>query len=193
MPNWNTSDYVVIGDANEVQSLYELMKGLQEKKEPSVKNGFGKAWLGCLVDALGGDWKNIFCRGEWCSLEMDGDILRFTTMTAWSPCNETFDFVCEKFPSLSYFYRSEEPGMAIYQTNDADSVYFSDKYVVDVYTDEEESFNEYFEDLDTLFEWLEEITGYSVKSMQDVYAIRDVWRKENPNAYCNINEFEIVD
>lgn len=60
MPNWNTSDYVVIGDANEVQSLYELMKGLQEKKEPSVKNGFGKAWLGCLVDALGGDWKNIF-------------------------------------------------------------------------------------------------------------------------------------
>lgn len=29
------------------------MKGLKERSEPLVKNGFGKAWLGCLVEENG--------------------------------------------------------------------------------------------------------------------------------------------
>lgn len=36
MPNWCSTAYVVEGDAQEVKSLYELMNGLQERKEPSV-------------------------------------------------------------------------------------------------------------------------------------------------------------
>ena len=56
MPNWCSTAYVIEGNVKEVKSLYELMKGLQERKEPSVENGFGISWLGCLVDGLGGDW-----------------------------------------------------------------------------------------------------------------------------------------
>ena len=110
MPNWCSTAYVVEGDAQEVKSLYELMNGLQERKEPSVKNGFGTTWLGCLVDALGRDWNEVSCRGCWTDLEMNGDILKFTTETAWAPCNETFDLVCRKFPSIRYYYQTEEPG-----------------------------------------------------------------------------------
>lgn len=40
MPNWCSTAYVVEGDAQEVKSLYELMNGLQERKEPSVKKRF---------------------------------------------------------------------------------------------------------------------------------------------------------
>lgn len=40
------------------------------------------------------------------------------TETAWSPCIETYDFICKVFPSLTYYYRSEEPMMAEYLTND---------------------------------------------------------------------------
>ena len=46
MPNWCSTAYVIEGNAKEVKSLYELMKGLQERKEPSVENGFGTSWLG---------------------------------------------------------------------------------------------------------------------------------------------------
>lgn len=53
MPNWCSTAYVIDGDAKEVKQLYELMKGLEERKTPSVENGFGTTWLGCLVDALG--------------------------------------------------------------------------------------------------------------------------------------------
>lgn len=79
MPNWCSASYAIEGDAEEVKSLYKLMKRLQEQKEPSVPNGFGKTWLGCLVNALGGDYNKIHCRGDWSNLEMEGNILKFTT------------------------------------------------------------------------------------------------------------------
>lgn len=53
MPNWCCTAYAIEGDAKELQSLYDLMNKLQESKDPSVPNGFGTTWLGCLVDALG--------------------------------------------------------------------------------------------------------------------------------------------
>lgn len=93
MPNWCSTAYVIEGDAQEIKSLYELMKDLQDRKTPAVKNGFGTSWLGCLVDALGKDWDKVSCRGDWANLEMVGETLRFTTETAWGPCNETFDLV----------------------------------------------------------------------------------------------------
>ena len=43
MRNWCKSMYVIDGDAKEVRELYELMKGLQRRKEPFVRNGFGMA------------------------------------------------------------------------------------------------------------------------------------------------------
>lgn len=57
MPNWCSTAYAIEGNAKELTNLYELMKNLQEQKEPSVSNGFGTAWLGCLVDALGENWE----------------------------------------------------------------------------------------------------------------------------------------
>ena len=57
MPNWCSTAYAIEGNAKELKKLYDLMNGLQERKEPSVPNGFGTAWLGCLVDALGENWE----------------------------------------------------------------------------------------------------------------------------------------
>lgn len=50
MPNWASTAYAVEGDAQEIKNLYELMKNLQERKEPSVKTvsghrGWGVWWM----------------------------------------------------------------------------------------------------------------------------------------------------
>ena len=193
MPNWCCTTYAIEGNAMEVKSLYETMKELQERKEPSVENGFGTTWLGCLVDALGGDWNEVSCRGDWNSLEMIGDTLRFTTETAWAPCNETFDLVCEKFPSLRYFYQSEEPGMVEYWTNDREGKYFPDRYIADVCTDDGDYLTEYFTDMSELFEWLKDLAERPVKSQQEVEALVEEWKKENEDAFVNINEYRITD
>lgn len=193
MPNWCSTAYAIEGDANELQSLYELMEKLQERTEPSVPNGFGTAWLGCLVNALGEDWEKVFCRGSWYDLEFNGQVLTFNTETAWSPCNETLDVVCKKYPSLNYLYRSEEPGMALYYTNDEEGRYFSDRFCVEVCTSEEEYYTEYFTDLQSVYEWLEKICDMQIQSQQDVDAIVKRWQKEHADAYCHIHEYQIPD
>ena len=88
MPNWCSSSYVIEGDAKEIQSLYKLMKKLQDRNSPAVKNDFGTTWLGCLVDALGKDWNAISCRGSWSCLEMDGEVLKLREFGIRSLCNK---------------------------------------------------------------------------------------------------------
>lgn len=148
MPNWCSTAYAIEGNATELKKLYELMKDLEKRQKPSVQNGFGTTWLGCLVEALGESWEKIYCRGTWDNLKFNGEVLTFNTETAWSPCNEMFDMVCEKYPTLRYFYQSEEPGMCEYWTNDDKGKYFPDRYYVDVCTSEEEYYSEYFQDLE---------------------------------------------
>ena len=65
MPNWCSTAYAIEGNATELKKLYELMKDLEKRQKPSVKNGFGTTWLGCLVEALGESWEKIYCRGTW--------------------------------------------------------------------------------------------------------------------------------
>lgn len=193
MPNWCCTAYAIEGDAKELQSLYDLMNKLQESKDPSVPNGFGTTWLGCLVDALGEKWEDVSCRGSWNDLEFDGRVLTFNTETAWAPCNETLDVVCRKYPTLNYLYRSEEPGMALYYTNDDEGRYFPDRFVVEVCISKKEYYTEYFTDLQSVYEWLEEICDMQVQSKLDVDAIVGQWRKKYAHAYCYIHEYKISD
>ena len=51
MPNWCSTAYAIEGNATELKKLYELMKDLEKRQKPSVQNGFGTTWLGCLVEA----------------------------------------------------------------------------------------------------------------------------------------------
>lgn len=53
MPNWASCSYAVTGEMNEVQSLYDRMKRLQEMTEPLKSNGLGTTWLGNLVEDFG--------------------------------------------------------------------------------------------------------------------------------------------
>ena len=145
MRNWCKSMYVIDGDAKEVRELYELMKGLQRRKEPFVRNGFGTTWLGCLLNALGYEcYYMANCQGAWFHLEMVGDTLRFTTETISSPQPLAFDFVCKKYPSLACYYRAEEPVTILFETNDRESKYFPEKYRVEVFTPECEFLLRYF-------------------------------------------------
>jgi len=83
MPNWCNTSLVFKGDKQEIKTLYQTMKRLERRKTPLVENDFGSNWLGCLVEALGGQWKETYCRGTWFSLECRGNILRMETETAW--------------------------------------------------------------------------------------------------------------
>ncbi len=191
MPNWCYTSYTFVGEEKELKELHDIMKGLEERSEPLVENGFGKSWLGCLVEVLGKNWKDVWCRGDWNNLELSADTLKFTTETAWSAADEVMELICEKYPSLSYYYYTEEPGMGIYQTNDDYGEYYPDRYYVDLCTDDGCYQQGYFTALDDAISWIGKMTEQEFKSEDEVNAYFDEISKNNSDVYCHIHEIEI--
>ena len=142
MPNICITNYVIEGEQKELDALYQTMKELQEMEQPAVENTFGNTWLGCLVKALGKNPEEVECQGVWTDLECQGDTLRVTFETAWTPCYEVTTLLKEKYPSLSIFYKAEEPGCDIYLKNDAEGKYFpeteTDGHPYELMTEERE-------------------------------------------------------
>jgi hypothetical protein len=98
----------------------------------------------------------------------------------------------QKFPSIQLYYFSEEPGCELYETNDAEGRFFPYRYVVEIYTIDEDSMTEYFEDLESALEWIEKQTGQKVENAQDVESLNDALADINENAYCYLHEIEII-
>jgi len=112
MANICTTNYVIEGKKEELDALYQKMKELQGQD------------LGQLVEALGKNPDEIMCRGDWSDLERQGDTLRMTFETAWTPCYEVTQLMKAVYPSLRIFYKAEEPGCEVYLKNDAEGKYF---------------------------------------------------------------------
>ena len=130
MANICITNYVIEGEQKELDALYQTMKEQQENN------------LGCLVKALGKNPEEVECRGEWTDLERQGDTLRMTFETAWTPCYEVTDLLKTTYPSLRIFYKAEEPGNGVYLKNDAEGKYFpeteSDGHAFELMTEERE-------------------------------------------------------
>ena len=130
MANICTTNYVIEGEKNELDALYETMKNLQGQN------------LGQLVKALGKNPDEVMCRGEWSDLERQDDTLRMTFETAWTPCYEVTDLLKEAYPSLRIFYKAVEPGCEVYLKNDAEGKYFpeteTDGHPYELMTEEKE-------------------------------------------------------
>lgn len=192
MPNWCNTSLVFEGDRQEIKTLCQTMKRLERRKTPLVENDFGSNWLGCLVEALGGQWKETYCRGTWFSLKCHRNNLRMETETAWGPCIETYDFICKVFPSLTYYYRSEEPMMAEYMTNDSDGRYFKERYIADVNVPDGEFMVEYFNRMEEALQWIAEISKCDIRSEADVEALNEQWHTGDNEGYCYLHHYRVV-
>ena len=120
MANICTTNYVIEGKKEELDALYQTMKKLQESGA-LVEYASG---LGLLVEALGKNPEEVDCRGGWTELVREGDTLRMTFETAWTPCLEVIHLLKATYPSLRIYYKAEEPGCEVYLKNDAEGKYF---------------------------------------------------------------------
>jgi hypothetical protein len=164
MPNWCYTSYVATGDSKEVYDLYKKMKSLEDREESLVPNGFGKSWLGNLVSLLGGDWQKVVCRGDWNNLNISNDCseLRFNTESAWAEPYEVIEFLKGHYPNVHFYFQAEEDGCGYWVSNDADGIYFPERYAVDVWGDG----IEYFEDLDKALSYLSKKIGKDIHSVE---------------------------
>lgn len=182
------SRYMVTGDKDQVKGLYSVMRELEKMDSPGLhENGFGSAWLGNLVVRLGGNYNKIYCRGSWFDLQLlSDDLLHFSVEAAWGEPFEVRQLLEETFPGIKIYYECSEPGMAVYETNDAEKKYFKDRYCL--WTDRDGE--EYYETLESLIKAVKKITGKTkLKTFQDCLKALD----ETHEIEYSLNEYKIRD
>ena len=192
MPNWCCTDYRCYGNKGELVELKEKLDYLNSLEKPLVENGFGKLWCGCLVSLLGGDWNEVYCRGEIDSYEFSGTTLCISVTSAWSELGEWRRFIKSKFPNIHIVYSAEEPGNIYYVTNDKEGDYFPERYILD-FTDG----LEYFNSLESAAEYVKNLTGKDVQTEEDITsALDELEEKElvvNEDAFYSFNKFTVIE
>lgn len=140
MANTCTTDYIFEGEGTQIQALHKELDALL-KAEPEKKGeGYyaeSSNWLGHIVKKiLGEDPARTNCRGEFYLQEIDNCpyddeklTLSLSTSTAWSPCNEIFEKLAEKY-DCSLYWIAEEFGVGLFQSNDSEKKYFGDDNIV---------------------------------------------------------------
>lgn len=193
MPNWCNTLYTIKGNKNEIDAIQGVFDALEQLKELPVATDFGKEWLGNVVISLGGDWEKTYCRGSFFDVQREDDYtLTLQTETAWSPMNEVFDFICEKFPTVSYLFSAEECGCGYYLTNDVEGERYPWRYIAECSTDSSGCAQEYFNTLDHALGWLSEMSGYEINSIEDVAKVNDALSEQNPDNFCVIEKFTVI-
>lgn len=189
MPNWCNTDYKFVGHVDEIADLYKKLKELEDMPEPLVENGFGKLFLGCVVNHFGGDWNKIYCRGEIDYMELCGEnMLQLSTMTAWGDMPEVWDFVFKNYPSIEYYYLAEEDGMEYYINSDTTGEYFPEKYYI--YCNE--GYSEYANDDEELFDYIASMTGSDpLKDFDQLNTVLEQYNKEHPEEEIYYHKFEL--
>lgn len=174
MPNWCFTSYVFEGKKEEIADLHKKLQSLRELPKPLVENNFGKLWLGCVVTLFGGDCYTIYCRGNIDNFEEpDETTLSLITVTAWGDLPKVWNFVLKQYPSVKYYFYTEEPSNGYYTTNDKEGKFFPGRFVVE----QDEVDTKYHPKESDLFADIASRTGVPITS-----------RKEMDNAVKQYNE-----
>lgn len=165
MPNWAYTTYKIVGKKEEIADLYNKIEQLGKTEAPLVPSDFGNYWLGCLITILGGNWKEIHCRGSITCSSMDDDALSIDTETAWGEMDEVRHFIEKIYPALKIYYYEEECGCEIYQTNDRHGHFFSSRYIFD---DQDGEGMEYFDKPETLIAFASRAMGKKLQTIEEL-------------------------
>ena len=140
VPNWCDVEYKCVGDPKEVSSLHKVLKYMDKRKTTIIENGFGKWWLGNLVERLDGDWTTFNCRGEITGYRLDGNVLTINHYTAWCEQSGLRENIERAFPSVKVYYRECEPANCVCSTNDTTGMYFPEPYCLASFDNQPEFF-----------------------------------------------------
>lgn len=164
---------------------------MEKRKTSILPNGFGKLWLGNLVHKLGGDWKELRCRGEITDFSLDGNVLTINQMTAWCEQEGVREIIERTYPSIKVYFMAQESGCDVFCTNDASGEYFPEWYFLDSNEDWE-----YFETLEDAAAYVSKIVEHDVEP--NVTAIQEaldacVEEHDDEDLFYSFHEFIVCE
>ena len=190
MPNWASTEYCFKGTTEQAKDLYEKIDSLTKMTEPYVPNGFGKLWMGCLVNLLGGNYENVYCRGEIIGYDIYDNHLHLSCETAWGEMEEFRHFIEQQYPGSKIYYQVEECGNDVYATNDSEGTYFPERYCLDHFDD-----IEYFTTIEAASKYISNIIGKDLKpDFGEIETAIDDYLEEHEDEedWMSFHQFEVL-
>lgn len=159
MSNTCFTTYKIVGKKESVAKLHKTIKELDDRQTPFVENEWynPKLWLGCVVTALGGNPEAVLCRGTITNYELKDDVLIVITESAWTEMAETRHYIESRIPDLKIYYLEEEEGCERFNTNDAEGLFFKERYYLD-----SSDGAKYFCTLQDIANYAEKVIGHKV-------------------------------
>ena len=174
-----------------VKELYDQILKATELGS-TVKNDFGKTWLGTLVERLLGvdprDPDKYICRGTLCSfgLNEEGSEICLETDTAWEPMLKMWIDIVDKYsPGAEILYTAEEPGNGIYYTNDPE---YENKFCINSWVDDIES--DFCASEDTIRKLARKLTGKKCDRRTGIEKVVDMIHNASDDVYINPWDFD---
>ena len=88
MPNWCTTNYVIIGREDEVAAVHKTLQKMQARKS-FLPNDWGSMWLGNIVRLLKKNWEKVYCRGWITDFNLIApDRIDVSVESAWGELDE---------------------------------------------------------------------------------------------------------
>lgn len=193
MSNTCFTTYKIVGKKESIAKLHKTIKDLDDRQMPLVENEWynPKLWLGCLVAALGGNPDEVLCRGTIIHYELKDDVLTLNTEAAWTEMAETRHYIERSIPDLRIYYLEEEEGCELFNTNDAEGVFFWERYYLD-----SSDVVRYFCTLQEVADYAEEVTGKKMEASFN--AIKDALKcyadaHEDDDTHYDLFEIKVCD
>lgn len=194
MANWCTTHFVVeCNDKQKLQRICDAIVKCNEMAEPLIEDS-SKSWTGNIFKELGLKFESDRC--FWYEAYIDLGVLRIFEESAWSRGSSMRQLVEQmndpEYPDndLIVYFKSEEPGCEIYETNDTDGVHYSERYIFDTSEDGEEYYCTFEGLCDDVNSFLEEENDF--KDLNDVVERMDKYNKENEDddRWAYVHEFD---
>lgn len=197
MPNWCITSYIFTGNDVELEDFYNKLE--QAQNTLLVESDFRCCWLGNVLATFGIDPNE--CEGKFRfrgsivyldKYEEECSMVEVLTDTAWCPMSKIWDEIIEKYyPSLSYVFLAEEPGIGLFVNTDSTRDIFNYDYCVSLNLPNVSYYSEYLNKHEIL-DVMKIETGMRFKSVKQMkIKMRKYVKKCNKKAGDNIYYFEI--
>ena len=164
----------ILGEKKEISKVYEMLNSLEEN---------GKNWLGDIVDALGGNHDEVYCRGDFENVDLISETeIGLDERSAWRPMVEVWNLL-QSIHDVEVYWVAEEGGCGYYATNDAEGKVFSERYEV------------YLGDSTEYFDTMEEVLKYANELFKTSGLTEDLLMKiiKGSDHEYRLNEYQVAD
>ena len=196
MANWAYTSYAIEGPEELLEKInraiidHPVSEGADEHWEGDILNALGCKWVSSNDDRENGKYMRGFISDEPWWQDDEHTALRFDAEEAWGVTD--FDEVLhENFPEVKVYWTTEEGGMEIYETNDKEGKYFTDRVYVDTCINGNYQ-SDYFTNEKDAREWLCKWTNGKVKTEEDVDRFNEDAEEKCSDDFIYVHIFKVT-